>query len=458
MRLEEPKNKNYCATIVALKEFVPIPNADRIKSAIIFGNSVIVSKDTKEGEIGLFFPVETQLSHEFTSANNLYRHNEMGNVDPTKTGYLEIHRRIKCVKFLGVKSEGYWIGIHSLAFIDKNIDLPEGTVFDVLNGIEICKKYIPKHNPAATRNKSKVGRLMDQIVDGQFRFHFDTENLRKNIHKINPTDYISITDKWHGTSAIVGKIMVKRTLPWYEKVLRKLGVKIQETTYGVTHSSRRVIKGINGIEKNTRNFYDEDIYGTVAKEIGDKIPASYTVYGEIVGYTSTGSHIQAASGGRPYHYGCEVGKHDFRVYRIITTNIDGKTLELSFPQMKEFCTKYGLKMVYELFYGPVTQFYGLFDYLEPNEIDPPNMIFMEWDEKRWHTGLLKKLETTYVHDQMCEFNNETVPAEGVVVRVDRLTECESWKLKNFKFLEDETKKNDTGEADMETLESIQDEG
>jgi len=56
---------------------------------------------------------------------------------------------------------------------------------------------------------------------------------------------------------------------------------------------------------------------------------------------------------------------------------------------------------------------------------------------------------------MCVFNNNEVPAEGVVVRIDRLDECDSFKLKSFLFLMDETKKNDAGVIDMETQEAEQ---
>jgi hypothetical protein len=442
MRFEEPKNKNYCATIVALKEFIPIPKADRIKSALIFGNSVIVSKDVREGEIGLFFPVETQLSHEFVSANNLYRHTEMGNIDPTKTGYLETHRRIKCAKFLGVKSEGLWIPISCLEYISKSAYtyVETGDTFDKLGTHDICQKYIVSKSGNGTGlTNNKATELKNSIVEGQFKFHFDTDNLRKNIHKIQPTDYISISDKWHGTSAIYSKSLVLRNLRWYERIMRNIGIHIQESAYEFVYSSRKVIKCVGG-------KFGEDVWGVVAKEIEDKIPASYTVYGEIVGYTPQGAPIQAAAGGRAYHYGCEKGEHKFVVYRVKTTNVDGKTLELSWPQMKQFCNKYGLEMVHEWFYGPVSLFLGW----------APNVS--SWGQDgldSWRDEFLKKLETLYVYDQMCPFNNKEVPAEGVVVRVDHLDECDSMKLKNFKFLEDETKNNDAGILDMETAEAEQ---
>ena len=41
----------------------------------------------------------------------------------------------------------------------------------------------------------------------------------------------------------------------------------------------------------------------------------------------------------------------------------------------------------------------------------------------------------------------------MVVRVDHLHECEAYKLKNFRFLERETKLLDKGELDLETSQS-----
>lgn len=450
MRLEKPKNENYCATIVVLDNFVSIPKADKIKSALIFGNNVIVSKEAKAGNIGVFFPAECQLEHEFVSANNLYRKSEFGNVDPLQKGYFEKHCRIKCAKFLGVKSEGLWVPISSFDYLNSFYgSYSEGPVsaqlvpwvgksFDKIGTHEICRKYVPKSTNVGPQNKAKVAKLADSIVDNQWRFHFDTENLRKNIHKISPFDIISISDKEHGTSAIIGKPLVIRKLTWYERLLKKIGVRIQEHIYGLTYSSRKVIKAVDGVDKsNGLHFYTEDIWGIVAKEISDKIPNSFLLYGEIVGYTPTGRAIQSASGGRAYHYGCAVGEHRFAIYRVVTTNNEGLTLELSWPQMKEFCTKYGLEMVKELYYGPVST-------LVPYD--------SSMDIRDWQENLLKTLGTLYVHDQDCVYN-KGLPAEGIVIRVDHLNECSSYKLKNFRFLMDESVLLDAGVADMETAES-----
>jgi len=54
---------------------------------------------------------------------------------------------------------------------------------------------------------------------------------------------------------------------------------------------------------------------------------------------------------------------------------------------------------------------------------------------------------------MCIYNAQQIPAEGIVVRIDSLEECRNYKLKNFAFLEAESKMNDSGILDIETAES-----
>ena len=68
----ESTNKNYCATIVEITNLIVLDNCDNLVHTSIMGNLVIVSNQTKTGDIGLYFPVECQLSKEYLSNNNLY--------------------------------------------------------------------------------------------------------------------------------------------------------------------------------------------------------------------------------------------------------------------------------------------------------------------------------------------------------------------------------------------------
>jgi hypothetical protein len=436
MKLKEPTNANYAVVVCSLDKFIDLPNCDNIKAALVCGgNSVIVSKSAQTKEIGLYFPVECQISHEFLSQNNLYRKGEWGNIDSTKSGFFELNRRVKAVKFRGNKSEGFWIPVNSLSYLGIPIEaFTEGLTFDAIGDNEICRKYIAKRNPIGQpKLRGRQPRLEDKIVEHQFRFHYDTTNLRRNIHKIQPDHWISISDKWHGTSIVISNVLVNRELKWYEKLANICGLHVNTVEYGMAYSSRRVLKEVNGETKTNLHFYKEDIWGIVANEVKDILPKGYTFYGEIVGYTPSGAEIQ-----KGYTYGCPVGGHRLLIYRVTSVNSDGHIIELSWPQMMEFCKKYGLEPVKELWYGQAEDFLGG----SSDNIQP------------WQEDLLAKLERVYVRDQMCEYNNLQVPAEGIVVRIDHLDQSEAFKLKNFKFLCEESAALDKDIIDIETAESF----
>ena len=127
-------NQNYCATVVEIKTLVPLENCNNVQAAIIMGNQVIVGKDVQIGDVGLFFPVECELSKEYLRSNSLYRDKTL-NVDTNKGGYFELNGGIRCVKFRGNKSEGLFMPLESLDFITK--DYPElNTEFNIINNIE----------------------------------------------------------------------------------------------------------------------------------------------------------------------------------------------------------------------------------------------------------------------------------------------------------------------------------
>lgn len=449
LKIREPKNRNYCAIVTVLDKFVTLPNCDNVKGALIYGNHIIVGKEAQAGDMGLYFPVECQLSAEFLGKNNLYRKNEWGNKDEGKGGFFEQHGRVKAVKFRGHKSEGFWLPLASLNYLASEYIHPcdvlvVGMEFDELFDQPICQKYVPKQNPLSTRKlQGRQPRLEDSIVDGQFRFHIDTDNLRRNVHKINVEDIIVITEKWHGTSCVIANILTKRYLPWYEKVARALGVKVQETEYGYTWSSRRVVKGVKGESKATAaHYYDSDVWGATANYYQSQVPKGFTVYGEIVGFTNTGSPIQPG-----YHYSCGPKSSRFLVYRVTSTNMEGKVIELSWPQLKEFCVKHGFEHVKELYYGTAEEYFN-------SRASHRWMSFLGIaDATNWQPCLLKQLEEEYIKEDMCEHNNFEVPTEGIVVRVEHLEGVECYKLKNFRFLEWETKQLDSGNVDIETQQS-----
>ena len=136
----------YFGYITTLKNVRPHPNADRMKLADCFGNTVCVGIDAAEGEIGIYFPTDGQLSVEYCEHNNLVRKkDENGN---NVGGYLDPDKRnIRAIKLRGEKSDGIFMPLSSVAYTGINLDdLNVGDRIDMLNGHEICKKYIPRSN------------------------------------------------------------------------------------------------------------------------------------------------------------------------------------------------------------------------------------------------------------------------------------------------------------------------
>lgn len=429
-------NANYSANVVKLEAFVPIPNKDKIQGTLIFSNHVIVSKDCNFGDVGIFFPVGSKINFEFLKANNLLKDSEL-NTDIKQKGFFEKSGRVKALRLGGVKSEGFWIPIKSISNFFKPEDFKVGDEFNSIDGIDICSKYIIEKQvqEPRTSNEKKKAKLkrFNQIIDNQFNFHIDTPLLNKNVHVLKPDDIISITNKLHGTSAIFCNVMVNRKLSAFEKILNWFKVNIVKSQYGNIYSSRSVIKNHYLTEdKNVNHFYDEDIWGAVNNKIKSQIPKAFTVYGEIVGYTSTGSMIQ-----KGYHYGCDVNTHKFYVYRVTITNPDGLVVDLSWGEIKDFCLKYGFTHVPEFYYGYAK------DCFKDIVVD-----------ENWNVEFLKRLSLSYnMNDSMCVLNDGKVPAEGLVLRIDNLFRFSALKLKNFAFKLRESKELDDGIIDLETQES-----
>ena len=348
------------------------------------------------------------------------------NVDKEKAGYFEDNRRIRCVKFRGHKSEGLFMPLSSLDFIVKT-SLKVGTELDELKGIEICRKYVVRNTPgsggsAKTPKKPKENK----IIDNQFRFHEDTNQLYKNLHKINPDSIISISYKLHGTSGISAKILCKKPLKWYERVLKKLGVNIVDTQYDYIYSSRKVIKNPE-LHPNANHFYNEDIWGLAHNTLKDHLVDGMTLYYEIVGFLPSGGYIQ-----KEYDYQCSEKEFEVYIYRITYTTPSGKVFEFSSRQVQEWCKSKALEAVPELWYGKAVDL-----------VNSDPTISGEFNDR-----FLKYLKE-YYNERDCFMCNNKVPEEGCVVRIEGL-DFEAYKQKSNAFYERETKLLDKGEDDIES--------
>lgn len=457
MKLKTPINENYAATIVKINALVALENCDNVQHAIIFGNRVVVSKSIKVGDVGIYFPVETQLSVEYLRENNLYRNNIL-NKDVNQKGYFEENGRIKCVKFRGNRSEGLFMPLSSLmsfAAITEIAQLKEGSVFDQIEGIPVCQKYVVKIQRTEGKPGSKnkyVAKKVSRLVPNQFRFHSDTSMLGKNMHRITPDTILHISNKLHGTSFVTAKILVKKKLSIIEKILKFFKINIVDKDYDVIYSSRKVIKN-DDLNKDYQHYYKEDVWADIAKDLSPFLTNGLTVYGEAVGFTKGGAAIQSgydygylppnleASYEEEIRYG-----YGIYIYRITQTNPSGQVYEFSAKQVQEWCDAYGLNAVPEYFYGKAKELVSEFVY------DEATNSHNKLNEDAWRSLLLEKLLTSYNMEKDCELCVNKVPAEGIVVRIEGL-DYNAYKLKSFRFREHETKQLDKGEIDIESQES-----
>jgi len=428
MKLEAPENANYAATVVELKTIVELDGCDNVNGAKFSGYQAILSKDHQPGELGVYFSAETQLSEEFASFNNQYRDENL-NKDKTKSGYLENNRRVKALKFRGHESNALWFPIESLSYIKGYKELQPGDTFDKLGTHEICKKYtLPVKQSQNNLAKNKV-KSFSRVDKQFFPLHFDTDQYFRNSHTVPADREVVVTQKIHGTSVRIANTLVARELNWKEKLAKRFGVPVKETEYDLIFGSRRVTKDINN--PNQQHFYaaDEagyDLWTQVGKEVGDVLPQGYILYGEIIGWTKDGGAIQSG-----YTYCLPQGTHELYVYRIAQINPQGRSVDLSWDQVVEFCEDNNLKSVPELWRGPHFEFKA-----------------ETWLDVRYHDGL--GLENALPLEKSTKKN--PIVDEGVCIRVEGLVPY-VLKAKSPVFYEYETKQLDTGEADLESAEA-----
>lgn len=416
--------------IVKIEHLRPHTNADRLQIATIFGNDVIVDLNVAIGDIGVYFPSDLQLSKEFCEINDLVRRKDE-NGNPCG-GYLDPDKRnIRPIKLRNEKSDGLYLPIKCLEYTQGRLKI--GDRIDVVNGHEICCKYIPviKNKTSSKTKKCNKARKHTAPVAPLFIEHADTEQLNYNLDAFKAGDQIEITLKMHGTSNRVAYVPVlkkfKRTL--FDRILGREGKPIYEYDY------------ISGTRRTVLDSFDGGFYGSNAfrKQFEDrlrgKLLKNEEIYFEIVSYTNDGKPIMP-SGPVPkdyqniygkdmiFSYGCEVGHSEMYVYRMTMTNEDGDVVEYSPDFMRYRCEQIGVKTVPVFYKGYIPE-----EYTE---------IKTQLDN---HTVKIANYTTPgeWVKDLAEQFYDGPDPIgkthvrEGVVVRIINRPKFCAYKHKNFLF-------------------------
>lgn len=451
----------HCGYVVKVEKLRKHQNADKLQIATFFGNDTVVSLETQLGDIGVYFPSDLQLSKEYCDKNNLVRKKDEdgkeigGYLDPDK-------RNIKAIKLRGEKSDGIFMPIKSFDYCycsDSEAEskpaseyLKVGENVTVLNGHEICCKYIPvsQHRKGYVTSGNKT-RKYHVPYSPLFTEHADTEQLAYNLGAFKWGDEIEITLKMHGTSQRTANLPIltsyKKTL--LDRILHHEGTPVYN--FGNVSGTRRVV---------LENFDGKGFYGSNAfrethhKLFEGKLMKGETVYYEVVGFTDTGAPIMANGNNEKlgkdfvreygketvFSYGCHpdgvyefdntvVPQSEVYVYRMTLTNEDGFTVEYTPDFMRYRCQQMGVNTV------PVFTKFIIDESLNDDPEKTPGQVVLEEAEK-YYSG--------------ADPVGKTHTREGVVVRIINRPKFCAYKHKCYEFKMLEGLIKETAEApDME---------
>lgn len=468
---------SYSAYVVKVTQLRKHSNADRLQVATFFGNDTIVDLNVHEGDIGVYFPVDGQLSERFCQVNDLVRRkDENGN---QCGGYMDPEKRnIKAIKLRGEKSDGLYLPITCLTDFCTISDLKVGDTISVVNGEEICRKYIPRRNPNYGVGGPRSPKRARKNIAPTFFEHVETEQLAYNLGKFRNGDIIQLTLKMHGTSGRTGylPLVTEDKQNWLQKLLRR--PPHEHLEYGYITGTRRVVLA-NG---QAGGFYESDDFRhAMAKKFESKLHKGETVYYEIVGFQGpngapimgqvANSKIKDKEFSKMYgdtttfSYGCDQDGtyetflkqerspeeydlisytmdaisvvHDSKpccdiyVYRMTVVNDDGDVVEYSPAQIKYRCEQMGVNTVMEFE-----------TFIIPDDVDPGEYV-------------VRKVEQYFDGPDPI---GKTHIREGVVARILNRNTFAVYKHKNFSFkvlegiAKDEATAPDIEEAQEELTE------
>lgn len=425
----------YVCYVTRIKNVRKHPNADRLQLGECFGNQVVVGLDVAEGELGLYFGTDGQLSPEFLKANNLV--GVVDSVTGQRTGgFFDEKGRVRTQKFRKEKSDGYYCKLDSLKFTgDKYLTLKEGSVFNEIDGIKICQKYVTERTSSARGNVSKP---VPKVKFPMFHEHIDTEQLCYNKNRFHMGQFIVITEKLHGTSgrSSYSQAVSFSSIALFINGLFKREVIAPKKEWAYVCGTRRVV--IKDFER-LNGYYKEDeiIRKTAHENFVGKLHKGETVYYEIVGYTPSGTIMPVVDNTKlgdkafvkqygketTFHYGCPVGTADVYVYRMTMTNEDGVEVDYTMDQIEHRCDQMAVKSVPVISRG-----------------------MLEFDDEQF-----------LAYAERCAIGSSLLTPshirEGVVVRIEG-SKWEAYKHKSFEFKVLEGIIKDTGAVDTEEAQEM----
>ena len=300
------------AEICRIEKVETHPNADRLELVQVKGWNCIVSKDTfLEGDLCLYIPIDSILPEElekriFGEGSKVKLHKQ----------------RIRTIKLRGIISQG-------LVVKPEEVDIfgaKEGQ--DFTSQLGIIKYEPPEELPSVYGTCNKIKK---RYINSNFHKYTCIENIKNHPKVFKDGDWVSITEKAHGTSARFGWVKNEANTIW--KKIKKL--------FGLLPTHEFIV-GSHNVQLSYRNknkyFYDNNVYAktTIDYDLKNKLKNGEVLYGEIVG-----KNIQQG-----YSYGCKEGETKFYAYDVM---IDDKWLDVE--EFKSFCEERQIPTVPEIYSG-----------------------------------------------------------------------------------------------------------
>lgn len=502
--------REYCAKVVRMGLMHPIEGADRLEQTFVDGNSIVVPKGVYEpGEAVVYCSNETQINRNFLAANNQFEFTERrlnanhaeveallreGREEEARrrVGFFGKQGRVKLIRLRGCPSYGcifkkeqlatwnhklHEINLEDYLTTDKN-GYEHPYRFDTVDNTLFVQAYVPRSGQRRRKDISqRFNRRLqrfDRLIPGQFVYHYETDTLNGNMWRFRPETVVTISLKMHGTSVCLANVLTKipvkvsiagqkinrrlmrrqaaackqtARFPWQrkeqarelERIQRQM-VRAYRTGYGPVWSSRGVIKNRYINPGVTEGFYEVDLWSQYGEMMQPYISEGLTVYGEICGYLTGLDRMVMKN----YDYGCRRGENFLMPYRITHTSPTGVKTEWSVMQVREWTENLlrqhtelqgRLRPIEVLYHGTLADLYPSLD-----------------RSQFWHESVLEALKADTEHFGM-ELNEplcqNTVPREGICIRIagDRTPQC--FKLKTTAFFHRETKLIDQGVLDYD---------
>lgn len=328
----------YQAVVVRIKTR-PHPNADKLLLGDCLGFQVVVGKDTQDGDLGVFFPADGQLSAEYAKANDLITVRDAAGKH-VSGGFFGADRRVRAQSFRGERSEGYWAPVSSVLKLAPGT-LREGDRLNAWQGIPLCEKY----ETEATKRQRERASARAVRENPAFPKHYDTENI-KHLARLPDRAVVIVTEKIHGTSQRTG--LIEEDAP--ETLLGRLW---RKATGGARKKRFRQVTGSRNV---TFAGPSAEAYRNKAASLFEgKLLPGEIVYYEIAGFDDKGApimHPQTTKKGfgdsygpkMQYTYGCAQGEHKVFVYRM-TRHQDGRVREYAWTEIAARCAEMGVQTV-----------------------------------------------------------------------------------------------------------------